>query len=190
MPPDVGEFLAASHRQDVAAFDQLFSLLYDDLRRLARRYVRGEREGHTLNTTALVHEAYLKLARQSGQECLNRAQFLAFTSRAMRQILVDHARHRGAVKRGGDRLQVTLQTDMGVTEAEECFDLLALEAALDQLARRDPRLRVVVECRLFGGMAPDEIAEALGVTRRTVDRDWVRARTYLFHLLHPEATEH
>lgn len=172
-----------------ASFHELFAQLYDDLRRIAQRHLRSERDGHTLNTTALVHEAYLKLAAQAERECRTRPEFLAFTSRAMRQVLVDYARGRGAAKRGGGRVQVTLQTDLGVDVPGETVDLLELDSALEQLGAHDARLRTVVECRFFGGMAPEEIAAALGVTRRTVDRDWVRARTYLHHLLHARTSE-
>jgi RNA polymerase sigma factor (TIGR02999 family) len=183
----VEQLLAAYQNGDESAFDRLISLLYDDLLQVARRHLRGERSGHTLSTTALVHEAYLRLAGDAGGEWRDRAQFLAFVSRAMRHVLVDHARRRGAGKRGGGRVQVTLRTDVGAAVEEQTIDLLALDHALDRLADRDPRLARVVECRFFGGMTAEETAEALGISLRTVERDWMRARAYLHLLLQPAA---
>jgi len=186
------KLIAAYQNGDEAAFDPLFSLLYDDLLQIARRHLMGERAGHTLSTTALVHEAYLRLASGASGAWRDRTQFLAFASRAMRHILVDHARRRGADKRGGGRLQVTLRTDVGVAAAEEeqSVDVLAVSDALDRLAERDARLARVVECRFFGGMTAPETAAALGTSLRTVERDWTRARAYLYQLLQPTAAEH
>jgi len=189
LQPDVEGLLSAYQAGDGDAFDELFALLYDDLRSIAHRHLLGERDQHTLNTTALVHEAYVRLARSPEAGCRNRAQFYAFVSRAMRNILVDHARRRSSLKRGGDRVLVTLHTDMGATEEEKSIDLLVLSQALDQLADHDARLVRVVECRFFGGMTSEETADALGVSTRTVERDWTRARAYLQRLLDLESIE-
>jgi RNA polymerase sigma factor (TIGR02999 family) len=182
---EVDSLLDACAAGSEGAFERLFALLYPDLRRLAHRHLRSQRGHHTLNTTALVHEAYLKLASWSGDGWERRAHFLAFTSRAMRHILVDHARRRAARKRGSGRIDVTLQTGLAVGGEERTLDLLALDEALDRLAERDPRLARVVECRFFAGLSADETAGALQTSLRTVERDWTRARTYLYHLLRP-----
>jgi RNA polymerase sigma factor (TIGR02999 family) len=179
----VQRLLSAYHAGDDGAFDQLFALLYDDLHTIARHYLRSERWNHTLSTTALVHEIYLRIADEEGR-WQNRAQFFAFVSRAIRHFLVDYARRRAASKRGGQQLQVTLETDMAAPEGRG-FDLLEIEQALERLAARDARLARLVECRFFGGMSTEEIAEALGVSPRTVERDWLRAKAYLYQLLHP-----
>jgi RNA polymerase sigma factor (TIGR02999 family) len=167
---------------EAAAAEALFPIAYDELLRVARHHLSRERPGHTLNTTALVHEAYLKLAGDEGTKWRDRARFLAIASRAMRQILVDHARARGRQKRGGGVWPVTLRPDAGSGQ-EETVDLLALNEALETLAEHDARLRDVVECRFFGGLTAEETAEALGVSLRTVERDWTRARAYLVVLL-------
>jgi RNA polymerase sigma factor (TIGR02999 family) len=171
-----------------AAFDRLVALLYDDLRDLAHAHLRGERTGHTLDTTALVHEAYLQLAGHTGPSWRGRPRFFAFLSRVMRHVLVDYARRRAAGKRAGNAVRVPLrdedaQLDSGVVE------LLALNEALDRLEKRDAQLATIVECRFFGGLKEAEIAEALGVSERTVERGWRRARAHLFRLLAPEALE-
>jgi RNA polymerase sigma factor (TIGR02999 family) len=167
-------------RQD-AVFEQLLPLVYDDLRRIAQNQLRRERSGHTLSPTALVHESYLNLVNRSDCSWNDRAHFFAVAARAMRHVLIDYARKRGAQKRGGDRHRVTLDDRM---VDEQAADLLALDDALDQLAERDPRMVSVVECRFFGGMTLDETAEALDVSVRTVQRDWVRAKAYLHQMLH------
>jgi RNA polymerase sigma factor (TIGR02999 family) len=169
---------------DNGAFDQLVTLLYDDLRKLAHSHLRAERSGHTLSTTALVNEAYLQFAERTGPAWRGRAQFFALLSRVMRHILVDYARHSDAAKRGGGQLRVTL-TDDCATADSEIFELLAMDRALDQLAAKNERLAQLVECRYFGGMSEAEVAEALGVSGRTVERDWKRARAYLFTMLSP-----
>jgi RNA polymerase sigma-70 factor, ECF subfamily len=163
-------------------FDRLFALLYDDLRLMARRHLRREREDHTLAATALVHEAWLKLEHRDDLPWRDRARFLAFISMAMRRILVDHARRRNASKRGGSYAVVTLQPGAGAVQPRSA-DLLALDAALEQLGELDPRLEQVVECRFFGGLSAGETAQALDVSLRTVERDWTRARAYLHELL-------
>lgn len=170
------------------AFDELVTLLYDDLRELARAHLRRERTGHTLDTTALVHEAYVQLAGNTGPSWRGRPRFFAFLSRVMRHVLVDHARRRSALKRGGAPVHVSLQeSDLAVEPGR--VDMLALDEALTRLAEKDPQLATVVECRFFGGLSEAEIATALGVSERTVERHWRRARAYLYHLLLSEALE-
>ncbi|CAN5749554.1 sigma-70 family RNA polymerase sigma factor [soil metagenome] len=185
-PAQLERLLAAHADGEAGAFDELFSLIYRDLHQIARNHLRNERDDHTLNTTALVHEAYVKLSPRQGEEWRNRAQFFAIASTAMRRILVDYARRRAAGKRGGEGAHVTLHTGMGARE-EQTTELLALNEALSRLAEHDPRLEKVVECRFFGGMTAAETAAALDLSTRTVERDWVRAKTYLYHLLHPDA---
>ena len=169
---------------DRAAFDRLIDVLYDDLRAIARRHLQDERPDHTLTTTALVHEAYLELSGRTGPVWQGRPQFFALVSRVMRHVLIDHARRRNAVKRGGGGLRVPLDESTSGPDAA-FLELLSLNQALEQLEARDDRLARIVECRFFGGMPEEEIAEALGVSTRTVERDWSRARAYLFTLLAP-----
>jgi RNA polymerase sigma-70 factor, ECF subfamily len=163
-------------------FDSLFALCYDELREIARRHLRGERSGHTLAATALVHEAYLKLSGRPEFQWGETVHFRAFVSKAMRHVLVDHARARFAKKRGGDVIHVTLQPD-SVAAEQPSTDLIELDEALVQLGLHDPRLVRVVECRCFGGLTVPETAEALGLSTSTVERDWTRARAYLRQLL-------
>jgi RNA polymerase sigma-70 factor, ECF subfamily len=160
------------------AMDELFSALYEDLRRMARRHLRGERADHTLSTTALVHESYLKLGRLDRMQWQSRSHFAAEASRAMRRILVDHAVRRGAGKRGGARERVELREDMAATVSVD-DEILAVHGALEALARTRPRPARVVECRVFGGMTVPEIAEALELSPATVKRDWEIARAWL-----------
>lgn len=170
------------------AFDRLFPLVYDDLRRIAHRHLALEQSYHTLDTSALVHESYLRLVDRTQTTWRDRAHFLAIASKAMRHILVDHARRRRAEKRGGGRVPVTLQPHMGA-EDERTAELLNLEDALRELGTRSERLEQVVECRFFGGMTVEETSAALSVSTRTVERDWTRAKAYLYQLLHPDKTE-
>ena len=175
---EVTRLLAAAHDGDAAALDRLVPLVYDDLRLLARRQLRRHAE-RTLRPTELVHEAWMKLAGGRSPAASGRAHFLAIAARAMRQVLVDHARRHNAARRGGGWHRATLTT--GSWAADFAPDrMLALDAALDQL---DPRQRQVVECRFFGGMEDSEIAAALGITDRTVRRDWVKARAWLHRAL-------
>ncbi|CAN5710200.1 MAG: sigma-70 family RNA polymerase sigma factor [Gemmatimonadetes bacterium] len=163
-------------------FDGLFALCYDELREIARRHLRHERSGHTLVATALVHEAYIKLANRPEVEWGESVRFRAFVSKAMRHVLVDHARGRNTRKRGGEVIHVTLQP--GLVAAEQpSIDLIEFDDALCQLATLDPRLVQVVECRCFGGLGLQDTAAALGVSSRTVERDWTRAKAYLRQLL-------
>ena len=159
------------------ALDDAIPLAYDELRRIARRQL-DRRPNDTLRTTALVHEAYLKLAGSAGAGWRDRAHFFAVASVAMRQILLDHARRRCAMKRGGARRAVTLD-DATLAVEEQAESLVDLDEALTRLAAVDPRLARVVELRYFGGLSEEEAAEVLGVTSRTVRRDWVKARGLL-----------
>ena len=169
---------------DAAARDQLFVVVYDELRRRASAQLRRERQGHTLRPTALVHEAYLRLMGQDRVKWQNRSQFFAIASEMMRRVLVDHARERKAGKRGGAAVRVALAEDVAATEARE-VDLIALDGALDELAAMDARQSRVVELRFFGGLETAEIADVLDVSRATVDRDWRFARTWLYRRLAP-----
>jgi RNA polymerase sigma-70 factor, ECF subfamily len=160
-----------------SAMERLLPLVYDDLRRIAHRQLGAERAGHTVNTTALVHEAYLRLVDQrAGWE--DRAQFFGVAAQAMRRVLVDYARQHRAAKRDGALLQVPLDDAVLVVE-ERADALLALDEALTRLASLDERQGRVVECRFFGGLTEDETAEVLGVTARTVRRDWTKAKGWL-----------
>jgi RNA polymerase sigma-70 factor, ECF subfamily len=181
-PGEVTRLLEAAVAGDSAALDRLMPLLYEDLRRVAHRQLDREGGGHTLQTTALIHEAYLKLAAGGSVGATSRAHFLALAARAMRQVLVDYARRRKAAKRGGGVISVTLGDQAQPSDAS-AEDLLALDEALEQL---DPRQRQVIECRFFGGMEEKDIAAALGVSERTVRRDWVKARAWLYKSLYPD----
>lgn len=156
--------------------------VYDELKRMAHAQLARERGPHTLQTTALVHEAYLKLVDATRISSRGRAFFFAAAARAMRQVLVDHARRVGAQKRGGGRIAQTLDDNVGRIDAFAA-ELLDLHDALDRLATHDPRAARVVECRHFGGLTVDETAEALGVSARTVKSDWALARAWLFREL-------
>ena len=184
-PGDVTVLLQKARKGDGAALDQVLPLIYEELRHLARRKIRAEARGHTLKATELVHEAYLKLSSDGALRAENRPHLMAMASRAMRQLLVDHARNRKALKRGGGWVKVTLG-DGPILRETEPEELLALEDALEELEERQ---RQVVECRFFGGMEETEIALALGISERTVRRDWVKARAWLYRRLYPgEAT--
>jgi RNA polymerase sigma factor (TIGR02999 family) len=162
--------------------DRLYPLVYEELRRIARRALRRERTGHTLGTTGLVHEAYLRLADQTRLEYRDRAHFYGIAARAMRHILVDYARRHRAAKRGGDQRAVVL--DEAVLNIEDRAEaLLGLDEALKDLEALDPRLGQVVQCRFFGGLTEEETGEVLGVTSRTVRRDWLKAKGWLYHHL-------
>ena len=158
--------------------DRFATALYEELRRIAHRQLRGERTGHTLSTTGLVHEAYLKLSRLERFEWKNEAQFRAVAARAMRRVLIDYALSRKAAKRGGDPMRVELDGLAGITD-ENTDQVLALHDALEALAVEHPRHARVVECRFFAGMTVPEIAEALNLSPATVKRSWQMARAWL-----------
>ena len=158
--------------------DRLLPLVYDELRRVAHRQLGRERAGHTLSTTALVHEAYLRLVDQTRARWVDRAHFFAVAAGVMRRILVDYARRFRAAKRGGDAQRVDL--DLAEVSLDERSEMVInLDEALGRLAELNPRLSQVVEYRFFGGMTEEETAEALGVTDRTVRRDWIKAKAWL-----------
>ncbi len=164
---------------DPGALDRVMHLLYDELRDLARRRLRAERADHTLGATALVNEAYLRLARQHSLDVASRTQFFIVAAKTMRRILVDYARKRKRVKRGGDLERVPLDDDLPFLSDQAADELLALEDALERLAAANPRAAEVVEHRFFSGLTVDEIAAARGVSSKTVQRDWVVARAWL-----------
>ena len=181
---EVTQLLEAARKGEDGALDRIVPLVYDELRQLAARQLRRERAGHTLHATALVHEAYVKLAGGGAVEAADRGHFMAIAARAMRQVLVDHARRRNAEKRGGGWEQTTLSDGDAPLEFQP-DELLALDQALEEL---DERQRQVVECRFFAGMEEEEIAAVLGVSARTVRRDWVKARAWLYRSLYPQPT--
>jgi len=185
-PTSITELLADLRGGRREAFDQLLPLVYHELRRAARRELSA-RPSDTLSTTALVHELYLKLSRAQRADWRNRSHFLSVAAVAMRHILVDRARRRTADKRGGPQRQVTLEDNLIGTDTQ-AESLLELHEALDQLALIDERLARVVECRFFGGMTEQETAEALGVTERTIRRDWIKARGLLYQALGAETS--
>jgi RNA polymerase sigma factor (TIGR02999 family) len=174
--------LRAWARGDAAAGERLIPLVYDELRRQAARYLRRERPGHTLRPTALVHEAYLRLAEQR-EDWENRAHFFAVASTLMRRILVDHARRRRAAKRAGQACRVTLTEDVAVEQPRD-VDLLALEAALDELAAFDATKARLVELRFFGGLTIEETSSVLDLSVATLVREWRLAKAWLYRRLH------
>lgn len=186
----VARLLESLESGDRAALDELFALLYRELRELAGRQRRRWHGNHTLDTTALVHEAYVKLVGQEPIRAESRAHFRALAARAMRHILCDYARARGAEKRGGGRDQLRLDELENVGSQVEFTErqsdtLVALDGALQRLERLDPRQSAVVECRFFGGLTVEETATAIGISPRTVKRDWAMAQAWL----HREMTE-
>jgi RNA polymerase sigma factor (TIGR02999 family) len=184
-PGQVTQLLARVEAGDADALDRLFPLVYGQLRQAAERVLRNERPGHTLQPTALVNEAYLKLLGAGPIPSRNRGHFLGIAARAMRQILVDHARRRQATKRGGGIRIDTLGTDPA-DPSRSIDDIVALDDALDRLGAVSPRLRNVVELRFFAGLSEDDIATTLGVTTRTVQRDWAKARAWLYRAIYPD----
>ena len=176
------ELLLALREGQAGVVDRLYPLVYEELRRIAHRALRGERTGHTLGTTGLVHEAYLGLVDQTRLEYRDRAHFYGIAARAMRHILVDYARRHGAAKRGGNQRAIAL--DEAILAVEDRAEaLLALDEALRELETVDPRLGQVVQCRFFGGFTEEETGEVLGVTARTVRRDWLKAKGWLYQHL-------
>jgi RNA polymerase sigma factor (TIGR02999 family) len=178
LPPEpITELLARWRAGDDEALQRLIPLVYEELRGIARRHLQGERPGHMLQSAALVHEAYLRLVDQRPFETRDRAHFLAVASRLMRQVLVDHARHHGAAKRGANQ-QVELDISLVVPKAAP-LEMIALDDALTALARMDEQQARIVELRFFGGLAIEEIADLLGSSRSTVKREWNVAKAWL-----------
>jgi RNA polymerase sigma factor (TIGR02999 family) len=179
----VNELLALLREGEERAMEHLFPLVYDELHQLARRQVRRIAPGQTLDTTALLHEAYLELCDRSEVGWKDRTHFVAVASTVMRHLLIDHAREKAALKRGGDRRKVPLDGLSAAGTAAPVEDLLALAQALDRLASVDERLVRLVEMRFFGGLTATEVAEVLGISERTVKRDWRKAKALLYQLL-------
>jgi RNA polymerase sigma factor (TIGR02999 family) len=174
---EITELLLGAQAGSAGATDRLLPLLYQELKRLAAGYLRAERADHTLQTTGLVHEAYLRLVDQTRTTWHNRAHFFGIAAQAMRRILVDHARRRQAGKRDGGRA-VTLEEDLAADEGDS-GEVLAVHAALERLAELDPRQARLVELRYFAGLTIEETAESLGVSPATVKRDWLSAKAWL-----------
>ena len=182
----VTELLAQWSHGDNAALVELTPLVYEELRRVAHRHLSGQRANHTLQTTALVNEAYLRLADQTNPRWQNRAHFFAVAARAMRQILVSHARTQQAQKRGGGAFKVDLD-EAALVSPEESKQIVELHEALEQLSALDSRKAQIVELKYFGGLNYDEIAEVLKISRITVRRDWEFAKVWLYTELHDTA---
>jgi len=177
-PAPITQLLSRWSAGDAGAFDALVPLVYGELRRLARLLLSGERSGHTLSCTGLVHEAYLRLAGPTQIDWTNRAHFFGAASRAMRRVLVDHARGRSALKRGEG--VVPEELDQVVLAVEPDLDVIALDRALEEFTALDPDRAKVVELRFFGGLSIEETAEVVGSSPATVKRDWSAARAWLF----------
>jgi len=178
-PEAVTQILNDARNGRTGAAEQLFQLVYDELRRLAASHMRSERPGHTLQATALVHEAFMRLIRDDRMDWRNRAHFFGAAAEAMRRILVDHGRARAAIRRGGDRRKVSLE-DTPDLSTDRSDEIIAVDAALSRLSNLDPRKGRLVELRFFGGLDIEETAEVLGVSPRTVKRDWTFAKAWLY----------
>jgi RNA polymerase sigma factor (TIGR02999 family) len=187
-PNEITERLIAWGAGDRAALDQLLPVVYQELRRMAGNYLRQENPGHTLQPTALVHEAWLRLIDQARVDWRNRAQFFGVAAQMMRRILVDHAKAKHREKRGGDAVKLSLDDAINLSR-ERAADLLALDDALDELTRVDERKSRVVELRYFGGFTIEEIAQILEVSPETVMRDWKLAKAWLYQQIRQEADE-
>lgn len=178
-PDGITQLLIDWGKGDQAALEKLMPLVYSELRRLASNYLRRERAEHTLQPTALVNEAYLKLVHQKNAKWQNRAHFFGISAQLMRRILVDHARQHQAVKRGGSAQKRISITSVEKFAKQPEVDLLALNEALDELANMDPQQSRIVEMKFFGGLSIEEIAEVLSIGHATVERDWKMARAWL-----------
>ena len=185
-PAPITELLAAWSAGDGRAADRVTPLVYDQLRSIARGYFRRERGAHTLQATALVHEAFVRLSEQTGVRWRSRAHFVGLMAHVMRRVLVDYARERNTARRGGKALKMTLLEADG-SSSDRDLDVMALDEALRGLAKKDPRKARIVELRFFGGLSIDETAEVLAVAPRTVIREWRRARAWLYRQLATEA---
>lgn len=183
---DVTALLVRLRKGDEASLDELLPAVYDELRRIAHNQLHEERADHTLQTTELVHEAYLKLVDHDSVEWTDRQHFFAVAARAMRQVLIDHARQKTAEKRGGTASEVPLD-NVTLTQEKGPAELIALDDALDRLAQRDERSAKVVECRFFGGYTIQETADVLDVSRSTIKRDWRAARAWLNREMQPSS---
>ncbi|MFL6516204.1 MAG: sigma-70 family RNA polymerase sigma factor [Chthoniobacterales bacterium] len=182
---EVTQLLVEWRAGDERALERLFPLVQPELHRLAHHYMRSERADHTLQTTAILNEAYLRLVEDTKPRWQNRTHFVAAAAQLMRRIMVDHARERHSLKRGGGALKVTLDEAALVTEARS-DELLALDEALEGLAAQDPRKSQIVELRYFGGLTVEETAEFLNTSPRTVEREWTMAKAWLYRALNVE----
>lgn len=181
-PNEITEQLIAWSKGDAAALEKLIAAVYHELRRMADNYLRGEDSGHSLQPTALVHEAYLRLIDQTKIEWHNRAQFFGVAAQMMRRILIDHAKARHRLKRGGAAIRVALDENTDFTQ-ERAAELIALDEALQTLAELDQRKSRIVELRYFGGLSVAETAQVLGISDKTVMRDWNLAKAWLYREL-------
>ena len=181
-PHEITQLLAEWSNGNQTALDKLYPLVYDELHRMASRYMNRERKGHTLQTTALINEAYVRLVDQKHVHWENRAHFFAISAQIMRRILIDHARRHAYAKRGGGAQKVSLD-ETAIIADERASDLLLLDEALNRLAEMDPRRSQVVELRYFGGLNNEEIAGVLKISENTVTRDWNMARAWLYQEL-------
>ena len=184
-PKEIADLLKAWKTGDNEAFEQLFSFVYEALHGLAKNYFRGE-YGNTLQPTALVHEAYLRLVDQKRADCKNRGQFFAVAGLVMRRILVDHARRRAAERRGGELTKVVLDEERDAP-TQVAYEIIEVDEALDRLWRMDPRQGKIVELRFFAGLNVEEIGQALKISTPTVKRDWAMAKAWLFRQLKGES---
>jgi|ERR1035438_2792828 RNA polymerase sigma factor (TIGR02999 family) len=178
MEADITRLLVEAQGGNKDAQSNLASLVYDELHRLAARCMRGERPDHTLQTTILVHEAFIKLVDEGDRSWQNRSHFFAVSAQVMRRLLIDHARSRRAEKRGGMRVKVEWDETVVVSE-QHCEEWIAVDEALNRLSERDPRLSRIVELRFFAGLTEEEIGEVLGISARTVKREWRVAKAWL-----------
>src|ERR1043166_2896713 len=178
--------LLYAHLVDKEALDQLMPIVYEELRRQAARYLRKERPGHTLQTTALIHEAYVRLVDQHHLQLQNRAQFFGIAAQLMRRILVDHARTKNRVKRGGSNVKVSIDDATFAVKGQD-LDVVALDEALQRLAEIDEQQSTVVELRFFSGLTVEETAEVMGISKATVKRDWSMAKAWLHRELTGDA---
>lgn len=184
---EITRFLREHADGDDEALGRLIPLVYEELRRIAHERLRGRpASSSTLSTTVLVNEAYLRLANDGHPAYADRDHFMAVCSKIIRNIMVDHSRRRSSARRGGDIVRIPLRVDRHAAP-ESGVDILALDEALTALARHDARLERVVECRFFGGLSVDETARTLGISKRTCERDWTRARAYLYRALAADA---
>jgi len=177
-PQNVTQLLIGWSKGDKEALDTLVPLVYDELRRQASRYLRRERVGHTLQTTALIHEAYLRLVDQKNVHWQNRAHFFGIAAQLMRRILVDHARTKKRAKRGGSNIRVSFEEANAMVQSQD-LDIVALDEALERLAENDEQQSRIVELRFFSGLTVEETAEVLGISPATVKRDWSMAKAWL-----------
>ncbi len=178
-PADVTQLLLAWNNGDRGAFDLLMPLVYQELRRVARRHMRAEDAGHSLEATALVNDVYIRLVDQKRVNWQNRAHFFGAAARIIRRLLVEHARARHRLKRGGDALKISLNGEINVRAAVD-LDVVALDEALSRLAKLDPQQERIIELRFFAGLSIEETAEALNISPATVKRDWTTARAWLY----------